>query len=285
VAEVDMSFSVAVLCALLACGPLWASDAAVPEAARLPFELREGHLVIVRGAIGPLQGLRFVIDTGSNPTMVDRNVAKNLALNIQGSETIAFGEKSRTGSIVVPRVRIGPVVAEDVGVSVGNLSFLHGIDAVIGIDLLSRCSFAIDYEQRYVVFGPFAQPEAGLELDATPPFLTVSVSISGRAIRLLVDTESDRLVLFRRRAQDRLPPLSVHGELWSDHLSGTYSLPRILLRSVQFGSGALDRLEGFLSDQSVDGYPSEIDGVLGLRALASKRAAFDFERRRLAIVR
>jgi predicted aspartyl protease len=255
--------------------------ASVPGGSRLPFELREHHLVIVRGAIGSIEGLRFLIDTGSNPTMVDRKILKTLGLQVQPSYTITFGQKSRTETAVVSSIRLGPVSAEMVRVSVGNLFFLNGVDAIIGLDLLSRCSFSIDYEQRQVVFGPIARPEAGVGLDITPPFLTVPISISGRRYRLLVDTGSYRVVLFRSRAQDRLPPLSAHGALGLNHLSGTYRLVRVLLRSVEFGTATIDRLEGFISDAPVDNYPAEIDGVLGIHALASKYVEFDFQRGRL----
>ena len=47
------------------------------------------------------------------------------------------------------------------------------------------------------------------------------------------------------------------------------------------GGTTFEHLEGFMSDAAVDGYPPEIDGVLGIRVLASKRVEFDFERNRL----
>ncbi len=252
---------------------------------RVPFELHHRYLVVVRGTIGRLEGLRFLVDTGSNPTMVDRKIAKKLTLDVQRNHTIAFGQKSRTDSATVEGIRIGPVAAGKMRVSVGDLSFLDGLHAVIGLDLLARSSFRVDYEQRWLEFGPVAQPGPGVPLDATPPFLTAPVSIAGVPYRFLVDTGSRRLVLFRRRVQNRLPPACLHGTVILNDLSAPVRLDRVLLRSVELGAAAVDRLEGFVSDIPVEGYPPEIDGVLGLGTLDAKSVAFDFEGKRLLVDR
>lgn len=247
----------------------------------LKFELREQYQIVVSGAIGPLERLNLLIDTGSLPSMVDRRVARKLGVNVQRSEIVAFGEKSRFLTTVLPTIRVGPLHAEAVTVGVGDLSFLHGVDAIIGLDVLSRSSFSIDYEARQVVFGPLMAREPTVRLDVTPPFLTVQLALAGRPVRLLVDTGTRRLVLFERRVRDRLPPLIVHGEKVLYHVAGTSQLHRVSLPTLDVGASTLEHLEGFMSDAPVNGYPAEIDGVLGLRVLASKRAEFDFERGRL----
>jgi len=72
--------------------------------------------------------------------------------------------------------------------------------------------------------------------------------------------------------------LPVHGEKLLYHISGTSQLHRVSLPPLDAGGTTLERLEGFMSDAPVDAYPSGIDGVLGVRVLASKCADFDFER-------
>jgi predicted aspartyl protease len=248
----------------------------------LKFELLDQHLIVVRGAIGALQGMKLLIDTGSNPSMVDRRVAKKLGLRFRTSEFVAFGHKSHTLTAVLPNISLGPLHVEAATVGVGDLSFLHGVDAVVGLDVLSRASFSIDYKERRVSFGPMPARQPSVRLDVSPPFLTVRLSISGRLVRLLVDTGSSRLVLFERRVHDMAPLLPFHGELSFNHLSGTSRLNRVLLMDLELGGLTINRLEGFMSDSPVEGYPAGIDGVLGLRAVATKHADFDFERSRLA---
>ena len=97
-----------------------------------------------------------------------------------------------------------------------------------------------------------------------------------------MDTGSRRLVLFERRVRDRLPPLIVHGEKVLYYVAGTSQLHRVSLPPLEVGASTLEHVEGFMSDAPVDGYPAEIDGVLGLRVLTSERAEFDFERGRLS---
>lgn len=252
------------------------------NSASMKFDLLERHLIVVRGAIGHLEGLKLLIDTGAIPSMIDRRVAKKLALEVQESEFIAFGQKVHVATTVLPDIRLGSLHAEALSAGVGDLSYLHGVDAIVGLDVLGRYSFSIDYEQRVLALGPVAERDTGVRLEPVPPFLTVQVSIGGRPFQFLVDTGSSRLVIFGRRINGRLPLLPVHGELATYHLGGSARLQRVTLPLVTAGGATLVHLEGFLSDAPMDGYPSGIDGVLGVRVLASKRASFDFERNRFA---
>jgi predicted aspartyl protease len=260
---------------------LWLSLAGL-EAQPLKFELIDQYKIVVRGSIGQLEGLRLMIDTGAIPSMVDRRVAKKLALHVEEAEYVAFGKKARVQTTVLPNIRLGPLHADAVAAGVGDLSFLNGVDAIVGLDLLARSSFSIDYGERRLEFGPVLAREPGVRLEATPPFLTVQLAVAGQSFRFLVDTGSSRLILFENRVLNRLPFLSVHGELVLNHLSGSSRLQRVFLPPIDADGSTIQHVEGFMSDQSVDGYPAGIDGVLGLRVLASKRADFDFERNRLA---
>jgi hypothetical protein len=165
---------------------------------------------------------------------------------------------------------------------VGDLSFLHGVDAIVGLDVLARASFSIDYQERRLLFGPVVARQPSVQLEVTPPFLTIQIALAGQHFHLLVDSGSKRLVLFERRVHDRLPSLPAHGALLLYHMSGTSWLNRVFLPHLDVGGWTVDRVEAFVSDAPLDGYPAGIDGVLGLRVLASKRADFDFERNRFA---
>jgi predicted aspartyl protease len=255
-----------------------ASAAGEEGSTLLKFELRQRHQVIVSGAIGALNGLRFLIDTGSNPSMVDKRIARKLGLVVQEGHFVAFGKKSRVLTAALPDIRVGPLHVRGVPAGIGDLSFLGGVDAIVGLDVLSRSSFSIDYETRQLTFGPLVAREPTLKLEPTPPFLTVQVALAGRPVRLIVDTGSGRLVLFERRVRDRVPHSPVHGEMLLNHLSGITRLRRVYLPRLDAGASTFKPFEAFLSDASVSEYPPDIDGVLGIRVLASKRAEFDFER-------
>jgi hypothetical protein len=66
-------------------------------------------------------------------------------------------------------------------------------------------------------------------------------------------------------------------------MAGTSRLQRVVVPRLEAGSLSLTGREVLLSNADVDHYPSDIDGILGVRAIASRRADFDFERGRLGL--
>jgi hypothetical protein len=53
--------------------------------------------------------------------------------------------------------------------------------------------------------------------ESEPGFAVVQIQIQGQFFRLVVDTGSSDLVLFRARVQDRLPALRVTGAMTINH--------------------------------------------------------------------
>jgi predicted aspartyl protease len=252
---------------------------------RLNVTLRDGFQVIVQGSIGALHRLNLLIDTGSVPSMVDNRIARKLHLEVGGAETVVFDRAIRVPSAILSNVRVGPILMDTVLASVGDLSYLGdpNIDAIIGLDILSRTSFSIDYDRRVLTFGSIAAADSNLHLEVVPPFLTVQVSIEGRPFRLLVDTGSRHIVLFQERVSGRLPELRVHGDKLLYHMAGTSRVQRLVLPPLEAGSLTIRGLDGLLSTADVHDYPSDIDGILGVRAIAATRVEFDFERHRLGV--
>jgi hypothetical protein len=150
---------------------------------------------------------------------------------------------------------------------VGDLSFLHGVDAIVGLDVLSRASFSIDYQARRLLFGPVTARQPSLQLEVTPPFLTIQIALAGQQFRLIVDTGSRRLVLFERRVHDRLPSLPTNGALLLYHTSGTSRLNRVLLWHLDVGGWTMDRVVGSLPRSG----PILISSEAGLRLISKKK--------------
>src|SRR5215475_4302958 len=124
------------------------STTAAAEVTQLKFDLLEGYLVLVRANVGPLEDLRLLVDTGAVPSMLDRRIAKKLGPDIHETENVSFGQKARISTAVLPELRLGPLAAHGCRVGIGDLSFLHGVDGIIGLDILSQGSFTIDYKTR-----------------------------------------------------------------------------------------------------------------------------------------
>ncbi len=251
--------------------------------ADVPFDLVAQHLIVAKGSIAGLSGLNLLLDTGTTPSIVDKRVAARLRLRGEPSLLTAFGQSIEFESAALSGLRIGPFEPGDVPAGIGDLSYLHSsrIDAVVGLDVLARRSFRIDYAARTLSFGPAERESVEAPLEVVWPFLTVRLSVAGHPIQLLVDTGSGDLVLFKSRMPAALLPLPWKGEKIVQHASGAARLLRYELRQATLGGDHWDTLNGFVLDASTAGYPERVGGVLGIRALGGSRVRFDFERGQL----
>jgi Aspartyl protease len=274
----------AVVASLLVFGPPLRSIGTIGE---LPFELYQHHLVVIKGSIGPLSDLNLLIDTGTIPSMVDTRIARKLRLHAQSSTLVAFGQQVRIQSAIVDEFHIGSVHSGPVPVGVADLSYLEGvrIDGIVGLELLARTSFSIDYQTRVLRFAPESRENTVAPLEIVWPFVTVRMTIAGEQVRLLVDTGSSDLVLFKTRMPAALSSAPWRGDKTVQYGSGAARLRRVELRHSGLGPETWDRLGAWVLDRVPDGYPPGIDGVLGLLSVSCQRVHFDFERKELGWTR
>ena len=107
------------------------------------------------------------------------------------------------------------------------------------------------------------------------------MTIAEQQVRLLVDTGSSDLVLFKSRLPAAFSRAPWRGDKTVRYASGAARLQRLDLRQVRLGAGVWDRLPAWALDRVPEGYPPGIDGVLGVLALDCQRVRFDFERNEL----
>jgi hypothetical protein len=269
------TYSLAVIALALVSAPTLRSAETLAE---VPFELYQHHLVVTRGSIGRLNDLRLLIDTGTIPSVVDVRIARRLQLRTEPSMLVAFGQPAWAQGAVVDGFRIGSVQSGSVPVGVGDLSYLTGvpIDAIVGLDVLARANFSIDYRARVLTFAPAHREDAGAPLEIAWPFVTVRMTIAGEQVRLLVDTGSSDLVLFKTRMPAALSAAPWRGDKIVQYASGTARLRRLELRQVGLGTHLLETLPAWALDRVPHGYPPGIDGVLGVLSLGCHRVQFDF---------
>jgi predicted aspartyl protease len=249
-----------------------------------PFDLFQQHLVVTKAAIGPLNDLSVLIDTGTIPSVVDHRIAQKLRLQTVGSRLVAFGRQVAIKSAVLDDIRIGSLQSGPVPAAVGDLSYLGGgrVDAIVGLDVLARSSFTIDYQAHRLHFLSDAREESAAPLEFVWPFVTVRMAIAGRPVRLLVDTGSPDLVLFKARMPAALSNAPWRGDKTVQYASGPARLTRLDLRNPGLGTYTWDKLSAWVLDRPLDGYPDSVDGVLGIAALRCRRVRFDFERGELS---
>ena len=260
------------------------STSAAQDSGAIPFRLVHSCLVVVTGALNGVQGRNLLIDTGTNPTVLDVRVARTLGVEGRTSDlrTLGGGIPGTTG--ILSSVRLGPIVAKSVPVFVADLSFMQRdfgerIDAVVGLDVLKRSSFTIDYEDRRIVFGPAPQYRNWVPFADGPPMVTVKIEIDGETKRLLVDTGAEGLFLFRD--QDRKGALSETRALRNgSHVSLTRNRQQVEIPDVRLGSLRRTKQAAYVVDTQ-DPSLRDFDGLVGMPALGITEVVFDFERGRL----
>lgn len=248
-----------------------------PETATMmTFDLRETFLIIVDGRIGPLEHLKFILDTGASHTVVSRKIADQLGLPRQAGTVINFQRKLPVEWARVPEVQVGPIVATDSRMMVADLDqyteFAQGIDAIAGLDLLSRCErVQIDYEAKLIAF------HVREGASQTPLFhakgVVVTVMLQGRPVRLLVDTGFQEIALFEERLRARGQRL--RGDGIAPEQIGSLLGEEVRLPGLRVGRDD-SNAPVLLVRGSTDAVPEGLDGYLGPRALGAKKIELDF---------
>jgi predicted aspartyl protease len=281
--------SVAVLSLL--CNPVFAqcnSVAVLAEmkpvsnhALELPIQLYRDYLVAVEGSIGNLEKLTFIIDTGAYPSMIDKRVATALALSETDGKVGLINQSAQTKFATLPFVRVGLARVEDVPVLVQDLSSLEKtlgrrIDAIVGLDVLGKTSFSINYRTKRLRFGSVEQSRSTVSFETGQPLITVEVRLHDRPVRLLVDTGAAALLLFQSRLQNPISLLAAGRAARATNVGGDFQLQPVLIPDMRMGKEELGPQTGYVAaDQRDEGH--DFDGLLSMRGLHLEEIGFDFE--------
>jgi hypothetical protein len=250
----------------------------------VPIRLYWGYLIVVEGSIGNRR-LNFLIDTGAYPSVVDQRIAHDLGLAGQPSRVNLSNKSIQTRRVVLPSLLLGPVRAESLLMLTEDLSFLQRavgckVDAIVGLDVLRKSSFTIDYRAKEMFFGPVESLSFSAPFETGPPIVTVRMTFQTRQLRLAIDTGGPDLMLF----QSRMPAATDLQELGTEKVadvSGTFQRMRVRIPGVFLGNEKIGEQIAFVVDDRKDDGDS-FDGILGVRGPQFWKVAFDFERRRFS---
>ena len=269
--------------AVLTCSMTSRAVLAAGNANEVSFKLYRGYAIVVRGSIGNLRNLNFVVDTGAVPSVVDQRIAQKLRLTGPTERLSVFSEKVDTQRAVAPDVRVGSLQAEALPVVVRDISFAGEalgtrIDAMIGYDFFSQSPFTIDYESKKIVFGPIDPTLTAIPYEAHPGYALVELKIQKRSLRLVVDTGTSDVVLFAsatRDCQDAIKKVSQR--TWSN-MGGEIRVQQVRLKDAYLGGTAWGTQEVFILPEGGN-LPAGIGGLLGVSSLRARRVGFDPEHR------
>ncbi|MGD0921694.1 MAG: retropepsin-like aspartic protease [Terriglobia bacterium] len=271
-----------ILASLLISQTLLAADGLV----EVPFRLYRGYVIVVKGSIAGLDKLNFLIDTGAVPSVVDRRIAQKLKLSGNGQSLSVFSQSVQAQGVVLSDVALGPIRAERLPVLVRDLAFIEEgmgihIDAMVGLDVLARSSFRIDYQSKKMIFGAVEPSEYSVVFEPRPGYVLVQFEVEGQPLRLVVDTGAKDVVLFESRVHGRLASVRTAGAKTSANMGGESQLQEVRLPTARLGTTDLGNQKAYLLATSAQALPN-FDGLLGVTALGVKRLAFDFDRQTIS---
>lgn len=247
--------------------------------AEIPFELYNDNLILVKGNIGSLEAVNIILDTGTSPTVVSREVANQIGLRGTSGSLLTLTGATPARKVELSHIRIGGWSAESVPAVVQDVSFLErklgvSIGGIAGLDILSTASFSIDYRRKKIVFGLMAVNRKSVRFETGAPCLTVKAKIEGQEVRLLVDSGTRGLLVYRNRI--KIGHLGSGGDAWIETADGMKRSRWFLASNISLGEKKLGRHAVAIAD--VDRAPEgDFDGLLGFASLGFHRVSFDFE--------
>ncbi|HET7105214.1 MAG TPA: retropepsin-like aspartic protease [Candidatus Acidoferrum sp.] len=240
------------------------------------FQLVSDFLLVVKGRVGELDGLKFILDTGATYTLIDRKLAERLQLKRSPGKITNFDREVPVDWAVIPDLRLGPLQTGPFRVQVAKLGefskLAEGVDGIIGLDLLSRSKkFFIDYEKQTVAW---ELGEEGQERRGSPTYFAIPFSVQGSQMHLIIDTGFQGILLYKDRLHKSVPELRTEGEATEVEF-GRLQTTQVKLPGVRmFGVEKVATV--FLADGPNAGDLPGVDGYLGVASLNAKRVEFDF---------
>jgi predicted aspartyl protease len=191
-----------------------------------------------------------------------------------------FNKNLAAERVVLPDFQIGRLERRDLQVIVADFSKIADglgthLDGVIGLDVLGAHSFTINYKTQRMSFHSSHERHSA-PFSAGPQFITLNFDIGKRKLRLLVDTGTPRLVIFKRALED----LDYE---WSSttgagqNLSGVVLYQNIILPKATVGGENVgpQRASVVVDQKNIE---TAYDGLIGLSLLRPSQLSFDFDR-------
>jgi hypothetical protein len=241
----------------------------------IPFQLYNGFLIVVEGRIGNLNGLKFILDTGTSTSILDRRIADKFTLLRDRHRVVNYGKTVGVESATIPDVQFGPVQATDKNMLIADLGkfsdFAREVDAVIGVDLLQLNNLTFDYHTRRVIFSPIDHLIQGAHMA-----FTVNVQVQGHPLCLILDTGLNGVLLYEARIRARVPGLRVDAGVKNITIGGRINAKLVTIPDIQLGPKAMDG-RVLLTKVPPGAKIDDIDGYIGISAFNTTRITFNFD--------
>jgi predicted aspartyl protease len=255
------------------------------ERVEVPFQLIDGWAIVLDGTLGGLHNQKMLIDTGAVPSAISTRVAKRLRLSGSVQEVSLMNRSIAVKTVRVPEVQLGVVAVEAlymVAMDLGRIEQALGtrIDAVVGLDLLGRQNFSLDYRRKKLVFGTNTNAAAiafQVKHEAGGIYILIPLDSTGEKLQVLLDTGTRDLMLFQRRLGDSLKQLPILAQDFNLNAGGKDSLAEVEMQLVNVGPISRNKQKAYVWT-TPERNLRNFDGLLGPTTLGVTAVAFDFDR-------
>jgi hypothetical protein len=252
------------------------------DAKPLRFDLYHDYLIVARGAVGSQKGLNFLVDTGTNPSVLDRRVAQKLHLQERPSILAGINGRVQAGQATVPSLQFGPLRRENVNMVVADLSFFSKaipvpIDGVIGLDVVGQTRFEIDYAASQISFGPIPSLKNSVPLELRGGLPIVTAELNHLSTHLVLDTAASALIVFAPQTPAMVSRVNATAVQQSSSRMGEFERKPVQLGNLTFGQMELRGQPAFLLQKPWD-RNEDFDGLMSPALLGITRLAIDVQR-------
>jgi len=265
----------------------------------LGYGIEANDRMTVPVSIGRHGPYNFIVDTGSERTIISRELASRLELGPGRTAVVhSMTEVSRIPTVVVPGLRIGQRTMGDIHAPALLRSNL-GAAGMLGVDALQRQRIVFDFERQEMTIMPARRneqrwPEGEIVITARSRFgrlMLIDASVDGQRVYVIVDTGAQITVgnLALRRALERRRRLGPTApvELMSV-TGGRFTAEYSMARQIRIGTADIRNLPVAFADVHPFRQLQLIDRpalLLGMDALQLfDRVSVDFANRRVRLL-
>jgi predicted aspartyl protease len=248
------------------------------------------------GANGPYN---FIVDTGSERTVISSELATRLALGPGRTVTVhSMTEVSRVPTVVVPGLRLGQRTMEDIQAPALNRADL-GAAGILGVDTLQTQRVIFDFQRGEMTIMPSQRnhprwPEGTIVVTARSRFgrlMLIDASVDGERVWVIVDTGAQvtignmalRAALARRNRLGTMAPVSMISVT-----GGRFTAEYSIARRMRIGGADINNLPIAFADVHPFRQLRLLDRpaiLLGMDALRLfQRVSVDFANRRVRLL-
>jgi hypothetical protein len=248
-------------------------------------DIYRGYLIVAPVDVGKFQGLRFLLDTGTTNTVIDRRLAKPLGLVGRPRKVLNFNKLITVECAELPEIAFGPDVANHLPVLLEDLRYLQtgqgSVDGILGLDLLRQRNFLVDYAESRVVFGTTETTDMqAVPMRMTQTLLSVEAQLNGRPVWMIADTGLLRTMIYERGLEALLENDRIQGHVRSQSMGGWVENRVSTVLQFRLGAQDLEREVLFVPAPAANRL-DEVAGFLGPASLKAKQVLFDFDAHQL----